>query len=152
MPEEFIERGLAGARFHRVDLAGATFEDVNLAGALFHDVDMRDARIRGAFLRNVEITGEVEGLHVNGMEVWPLVEAELDRRHPERAKLRPTDAAGFREAWAVIEELWADTVERAKELDPSLLHEHVERRVVVHRDLATPRVCNRCMGQAGTAR
>ena len=125
MPEEFIQRGLAGARFHRVDLAGATFEDVNLAGALFHDVDLRDARIRGALLRNVEITGEVEGLRVNGMEVWPLVEAELDRRHPERAKLHPTDAAGFREAWAVIEELWAATVERANELDPSLLHEHV---------------------------
>ncbi|WP_223190276.1 hypothetical protein [Nonomuraea terrae] len=33
----------------------------------------------------------------------PLVEAELDRRMPERAKMRPDDADGFRTAWAVLE-------------------------------------------------
>ena len=34
----------------------------------------------------------------------------LDRRHPERAKLRPTDAAGFREAWAITEQTVGETV------------------------------------------
>ena len=66
------------------------------------------------------------GLRVNGVDVGPLVEAELDRLHPERVKLRPTDADGFREAWSIIEQLWAETVGRASELDPALLHESVD--------------------------
>jgi len=123
--EEFSERSLAGARFRRVNLTGAAFEQVLLNGARFHEVDMRGVRIRAAYLDDVEINGEVAGMLVNGIDVVPLLEAELDRRHPERAKLRPTDAEGFREAWAVIEELWAGTVNRARELDPSLLHERV---------------------------
>ena len=51
--------------------------------------------------------------------------AELDRRYPDRAKMRPTDPAGFREAWDVVERLWGGTVERARGLDPELLHESV---------------------------
>jgi hypothetical protein len=43
-----------------------------------------------------------------------------------RSKLRPTDAAGFREAWALIEGLWGETTERARALNPELLHEQVD--------------------------
>lgn len=125
MIEEFTERNLAGARFHRVDLTGATFEQVYLAGARFRDVDLSGVTIRGAYLRDVEINGEVDGLRIHGIDVVPLIEAELDRRHPERIKLRPTDAAGFGEAWTVIEGLWDETVERARRLDPAMLHERV---------------------------
>jgi hypothetical protein len=39
--------------------------------------------------------------------------------------MRPTDPAGFRAAWDVVERLWGDTVERARRLDPALLHESV---------------------------
>jgi len=126
MAEEFSRRSLAGARFHQVNLAGATFEQVYLAGAFFRAVELSGAKIRGSYLRNVEISGELDGLRVNGIEVGPLVEAELDRRYPERAKLRPADAAGFREAWEVIEQLWVETVARAKQLDEALLHERVD--------------------------
>ncbi len=125
MADEFSQRSLAGARFHHVDLAGATFEQVSLTGARFNDVDLSGVKIRGALLRDVDIGGELADLRVNGIDVGPLIEAELDRRHPERAKLRPTDAAGFREAWNVIERLWAETVGRAERLDPALLHERV---------------------------
>ena len=126
MADEFLERSLAGARFRNVDLAGATFEDVSLAGSRFDDADFSGVKIRGAILRDVDISGELEGIRVNGIDVGPLIEAELDRRHPERVKLRPTDAAGFREAWDVIEGLWAETVARAEKLDPALLHERVD--------------------------
>ena len=126
MPEEFTERNLAGARFRRVDLTGAVFEQVHLAGVRFHDVDLSGAKISGASLRDVQIGGDVMHLTVNGIDVGPLIEAELDRRHPERAKLHPTDAAGFREAWAVVEQLWEGTVARASALEPSLLHEQVD--------------------------
>jgi hypothetical protein len=134
MAEEFSERRLRGARFNQVDLSEATFERVTFKNARFQRVDLTGVTIRGAAVRDAEIRGDfaslrlhgdVESLTVNGIEVAPLIEAELERLHPERAKLRPTDAAGFREAWTVIEELWAGTVERASELPPDLLHESV---------------------------
>ena len=39
--------------------------------------------------------------------------------------MRPTDPAGFRDAWDVVERLWGETVARARRLDPELLHESV---------------------------
>jgi uncharacterized damage-inducible protein DinB len=55
-----------------------------------------------------------------------LVNAELDRRYPDRSKMRPADQAGFREAWDTVERLWDGTVKRARRLPPELLHESVE--------------------------
>jgi hypothetical protein len=40
--------------------------------------------------------------------------------------MRPTDPAGFRETWDVMERLWGDTVAPARRLDPALLHESVD--------------------------
>lgn len=54
-------------------------------------------------LVDVDISGEVDNVRINDVDVGPLIEAELDRRHPERVKLCPSDADGFREAWAVVE-------------------------------------------------
>jgi hypothetical protein len=62
---------------------------------------------------------------INGVDIGPLVNAELDRRYPDRAKMRPTDPVGFQEAWDVVEGLWNRTVERARRLSPELLHESV---------------------------
>jgi hypothetical protein len=125
MSEEFSQRDLKGARFEWVDLTGASFELVYLRRARFERVDLTGATVRSSLVDDVDIDGEVLSLRVNGIDVVPLVEAELDRLHPERLKLRPVDAAGFREAWPVIEGLWAETVARAEALDPVLLHERV---------------------------
>ncbi|HEY2262888.1 MAG TPA: DinB family protein, partial [Streptosporangiaceae bacterium] len=62
----------------------------------------------------------------NGVDVVPLVEAELDRRYPDRVRMRPTDADGFRLAWDILEGLWRQTNERASRLDPDRLHERVD--------------------------
>lgn len=122
---EFSQRDLAGAHFEWVDLTGASFELAYLRRARFERVDFTGATVRNSLLVDVDISGEIGSLRVNGIDVVPLVEAELDRLHPERLKLRPVDAAGFREAWPVIEQLWAETVDRAQALDPVLLHERV---------------------------
>lgn len=50
---------------------------------------------------------------------------ELDRHHPERPKLRARDVEGMREAFDVVEELWAPTLDRARRLSPSKLHDRV---------------------------
>jgi hypothetical protein len=117
---------LTGARFDRVDLSGTELRLVDLTGTSFRAVDLRDVVMRGVELDDVDIQGEIGRLTINGVEVGPLVEAELDRRHPERAAMRPTDAAGFRHAWDVVERLWAGTVDRARDLDAALLHESVD--------------------------
>jgi hypothetical protein len=82
--------------------------------------------MRGVELAGVDIHGEIRDLRVNGVDVAPLVEAELDRRDPERVTMRPVDPAGFRAAWDVVERRWAGTVERARGLDAELLHESVD--------------------------
>jgi hypothetical protein len=125
-----------GARFERVRLTGASFEDVYLDGARLHDVDLRGAslrmvdlrgvRARDVWLEDVDITGDVANVVINGVDVAPLIEAELDRRDPDRARMRPTDADGYREAWDVIERRWRRTVERARTFTPEQLHESVD--------------------------
>ena len=112
---------------HRgVDFGAAIFDDCLMVGARFKNVDLRGAKIRGSLLLDVEITGEVERLNVNGVDVTDYVEAELDRREPDRTKMHPTEVAGFREAWDILERRWAETFQRAGRLDPELLHERVD--------------------------
>jgi uncharacterized protein YjbI with pentapeptide repeats len=123
---EFIEKDLSGARFEDVNLRGARFHDVALTDAEFDWVDLSGVVIRGAAMENVEITADIKNVLVNGVDVVPLVEAELDRRYPLRAKMRPTDPDGFREAWDILERLWGETVDRARALQPELLHERVD--------------------------
>jgi hypothetical protein len=114
------------ADFTHEDLAGSRFEDVDLTGSRFRNVDLTGAVIRGALVVNVDIDGLLENVRINGVDVVPLIEAELDRRYPDRAKMRPTDADGFRAAWDILEQRWQQTNERARRLDPDLLHERVD--------------------------
>ena len=111
--------------------SGLRIAEVSLIDARFHHVTVTRAsiwrtRMRGVWIDEVEVDGHVGGLRINGVDVAPLIEAELDRRHPLRAKMRPDDVAGFREAWDILESLWAGTVDRARALPPELLHERVD--------------------------
>ncbi|MDX6309436.1 MAG: hypothetical protein QOI06_2482 [Nocardioidaceae bacterium] len=123
---DFIKEDLTGSRFQEVYLTNARFHAVDLSNARFDAVDLTGVRFRGADMVNVDISGMIENLRVNGVDVVPLVEAELDRRYPDRVKMRPTDAEGFRAAWEILERLWQRTVERARGLPSDLLHERVE--------------------------
>ena len=122
---EFTQDDLSGSRFERVDLTGSEFRASDLCEARFRGVDFRGVVMTGVEMCDVRIDGEFKSLLINGVDVAPLVEAELDRRDPDRPKMRPTDPAGFREAWDIVERLWEGTVERARGLDPELLHESV---------------------------
>ena len=123
---DFHREDLQGSRFERVDLSGSEFRAVDLAGARFRGVDLSRAVMRGVELTGADIYGEIVNLTINGVDIGPLVDAELDRRYPGRAKMRPADPSGFREAWGILERLWGQTVERARRLPPELLHESVD--------------------------
>jgi hypothetical protein len=133
---EFREQDLTGARFERVSLRGASFTQVFLNDARMRTVDFTGAQIRGSLfnqsrmrgveLVDVEIYGELQNVVVNGVDIGPLVDAELNRRMPERARMRPDDTDGFREAWAILERLWEGTVVRARTFPEAALHRSVD--------------------------
>ncbi|HET8988516.1 MAG TPA: DinB family protein [Humibacillus sp.] len=123
---DFNGEDLSGSRFVRVELSGSEFVDTDFSRSWFRGVEMRDVVMRGVELSDVHIDGEFTHLVLNGVDVAPLVEAELDRREPDRVKMRPTDPAGFREAWHIVERRWAATVERARGFDLAQLHESVD--------------------------
>jgi DinB superfamily/Pentapeptide repeats (8 copies) len=123
---EFSVEDLSDSRFEYVLLRRASFDNVDLSGSTFRMVDLTGVTIRAALLYDMEIKADIRNLRINGVDVVPLVEAELDRQQPDRAKMRPSDPAGFREAWDLIETRWADTVQRARGFDPELLHERVD--------------------------
>jgi DinB superfamily/Pentapeptide repeats (8 copies) len=100
------------------DLEGAQFVDANLRGARFRRADlsgvvMRAMNVRGADIDAPRLFDGESFLLVNGVDVIPLVEAELDRRFPGRAGRRAADPDGLRAAWAALERTWAATLERA---------------------------------------
>ena len=133
---EFREQDLAGARFERVSLRGATITRVCLDDATVQAVDVTGAQVRGSLLQksrmrgvelvDVEISGELQNVIVNGVDIAPLVEAELNRRMPERARMRPDDSDGFRAAWTILERLWDGTIARAKTFPEPALHRSVD--------------------------
>ncbi len=100
-------------RFDGDDLTHAEFDRSDLTGATFLESDLSGARMRGVVLDGAVIDGSIEGLVVNGVDVETLVEAELDRTHPERLLLRSTDPDELREGWRVVEGAWAATTAEA---------------------------------------
>ncbi len=98
---------LQGAEFVNADLRGARFVGADLSGVVMRAVDVAGADIDAPWLFDGE-----SYLRVNGVDVIPLVEAELNRRFPGRADRRAEDPAGLRAAWARLERTWAATLER----------------------------------------
>ncbi|HVX47654.1 MAG TPA: DinB family protein [Mycobacteriales bacterium] len=97
------------------DLQGATFDHVNLRGARLVASDLS-----GVIMRGVEVTGaDIDApwlggtFLVNGVDVVPFVEAELNRRFPGRDQQRASDPNGLRSAWAALERAWAPALDRA---------------------------------------
>jgi hypothetical protein len=94
---EFVDTDLSGARFRRSDLSGSSLRAVHVDGM------------------EIEAPWLLEGgtLVVNGVDVVPFVDAELDRRFPGRELRRAEDPDGLRAAWAALEVAWDAALERA---------------------------------------
>jgi DinB superfamily len=110
----------------REDWSHSRFEEVDFSHSRFHNVYFQDTVIRGAWLQRVEIDGFIDAVSINGVDVGPLIEAELDRRDPDRRLVRPTDADGFRRAWEIVVRRWDAATQRARALPEDLLHRRVD--------------------------
>ncbi len=104
------------------------FFEADFTGARFHGVNFSNVKISDAWFFNVDLSGLVGNLSVNGVEVGPYVEEELNKRHPERLLLAPSDPDGMRAAWNSIEEFSAATIERARALPLAQLDESVDEQ------------------------
>src|SRR3954471_12205929 len=98
---------LRGAEFLNADLRGARFVGSDLTGVVMRGVDVAGADIDAPWL----LDGG-SALRVNGVDVAPFVEAELNRRFPGRAERRAADPAALRAAWAKLESTWTETLGR----------------------------------------
>ena len=106
---------------------GASFTVADLAGAKFVDCDMSQVKIVDSWLVDVNVSGYLSNFVVNGVDVTAFVDAELDRRHPERVQLREMRMADdYRAMWDTIERLWSDTVARTERLPEPALNERVD--------------------------
>lgn len=119
--------GVAAEHTDTDEFRGARFTGLDLRDAVFRDCDLRGVKVADAWLTDVNISGLIGNFVVNEVDIAPLVEAELDRRHPERAQLRDARSADdLRAMWATIESLWAGTVERGRALGEEATHEQVD--------------------------
>src|SRR5215469_13172205 len=106
------------ARFTRSDdLQGAEFLGADLHGARFIGADLSGVVMRGVQVQGAEIDApwlfeDDSSLRVNGVDVTPFVDAELNRCFPGRADRRAGDPDGLRIAWAMLERAWAAMLER----------------------------------------
>jgi len=107
-------------------LPGARIEDADFTGARLHAPSFEGAKITDGWFRDADISADIGGLRLNGIEVEPLVLAELERLFPERVKLRAAEPDRLVEAWAMIEDIWQATVSRARALPEQLLVERVD--------------------------
>lgn len=97
-----------------------------LSDTWLRNVYARDVVVRGGWFENVDIDAEIKNVVINGVDIGPLIDAELNRRDPERALLDPSDADGYRAGWAMVSRRWDETIARARELPEPLLHERVD--------------------------
>jgi hypothetical protein len=76
---------------------------------------------------NVSISGYLGSITINGVDVADFVNAELDRRHPERVQFRNCRTADdVRAMWNTIERLWRQALQRAGRLPALALDQQVD--------------------------
>lgn len=127
MPAQYGPHRWTGDDSQAGALRGARFAVADVAGTTFLDCDLSGVRIVDSWLVDVQLSGYVQHLLVNGVDVTGFVEAELDRRHPERVQLRAVaNADDFRAMWATLEGLWAEAVARVERLPAAAAHERVD--------------------------
>ena len=111
------------------DLSGTEFVDTNLRRAKFVESDLAGVVIRGCDVEGMEIDAPWlrfgEPLTINGVDIGPYVEAELNKRFPGREEQTAESPEALAAAWTKLEAAWAAAVERAGTMPPGTVDESV---------------------------
>jgi hypothetical protein len=108
------------------EFEGATFVEASFKGAT-----LRFSDVSGVTMRSVDVDGlDIDShdlffgsLFVNGVDVVPLVDAELNRQFPGRELQKAQTPEGLREGWVAVQSAWQETLEGTP---TDLVDAHVE--------------------------
>ena len=95
------------------------FEGATFVKASFKGATLRFSDVSGVTMRSVDVDGlDIDShemffgsLLVNGVDVVPLVNAELNRQFPGRELQKAQTPEGLREGWVAVQSAWRTTVE-----------------------------------------
>jgi hypothetical protein len=107
------------------------FEGATFVKASFRGATLRFSDVSGVTMRSVDVDGlDIDShdlffgsLYVNGVDVVPLVDAELNRQFPGRELQKAQTPEGLREGWVAVQSAWQTTVAITP---PDLVDAHVE--------------------------
>jgi hypothetical protein len=105
-----------GAKFVRTSFKGATLRFSDVSG-----VTMRSVEVGGLDIDSHDLF--FGSLIVNGVDVVPLVDAELNRQFPGRELQKAQTPEGLRDGWVAVRDAWETTVTNTP---PELVDAHVE--------------------------
>ena len=102
----FVQASFKGATLRFSDVSGVTMRSVDVDGL---DIDSHDLAFGSLF--------------VNGVDVVPLVDAELNRQFPGRELQKAQTPEGLREGWVAVRSAWRTMV---ADTPSALVNAHVE--------------------------
>jgi hypothetical protein len=108
------------------EFEGATFVKASFKGATMRLSDVTGLTMRGVDVDGLDIDSHdlfFGSLIVNGVDVVPLVDAELNRQFPGRELQKAQTPEGLRDAWVAVQAAWQQTV---SETPPDLVDAHVD--------------------------
>ncbi len=108
------------------EFEGATFVKASFRGATLRFSDVSGVTMRGVDVDGLDIDSHdlfFGSLLVNGVDVVPLVEAELNRQFPGRELQKAQSPEGLREGWVAVQSAWRTTVDSTPR---ELVDAHVE--------------------------
>lgn len=109
-------QGFEGALFDRTSFRGATFRSCDVSG-----VTMRGVDVGGLDIDSHDLF--FGSLVVNGVDVVPLVDAELNRQFPGRELQQAQTPEDLRDGWVAVQAAWETTVTTTP---PDLVDAHVD--------------------------
>lgn len=100
------------------DSGAQNFERASFSKTSFKGATMRACDLSGVTMRSVDVDGlDIDGqdllfgqLFVNGVDVVPLVDAELNQRFPGRELQTSQSPEGLSDGWIAVQAAWATTV------------------------------------------
>ena len=108
------------------EFEGATFVKASFKGATLRFSDVSRVTMRSVDVDGLDIDSHdlfFGSLFVNGVDVVPLVDAELNRQFPGRELQKAQTPEGLREGWIAVQSAWQTTVAGTP---PDLVDAHVE--------------------------
>ena len=134
------------------EFEGATFVQASFKGATIRFSDVSGLTMRGVDLDGLDIDGHdlfFGSLIVNGVDVVPYVDAELNRRFPGRELQKAETPEGLRQGWDAVRAAWQETVDATprEQWDAHVEHEWSLAQTLRHLVLATDAWLGSCINR-----